>query len=81
MLQGEAGEGEVGEEAGQRRPSGCRSLWAVLFPGPVGDGPGRKKGVAGPLEAGPGEAPPGRSGGEPEPAGWPGAAAGWGVEE
>lgn len=80
---GEAGEGEGGEEAGQRHLTGCQSPRAVLFPGPVGDEPGRKKGGAGPLEGEPGEAPPGRSGGEPGLAGWPGAAAaaGWAVEE
>lgn len=79
---GEAGEGEVGEEAGQRHLTGCQSPRAALFPGPVGVEPGRKKAGAGPLEGEPGEAPPGQSEGEPGPAEWPGAAAAaWAVEE
>lgn len=73
---GEAGEAAAGEEAGRRHLSGCQSPGAVLVPGPVGDEPGRRKGGAEPLGVGPGEAPPGRSGGEPGPAGWPGAAGG-----
>lgn len=80
---GEAGEGEVGEEAAQPHLIGSQSPWAVLFPGPVGDEPGRKKGGVGPLEGEPGEAPPGRSGGALGLVGWLGAAAaaGWAAEE
>lgn len=81
MHRGEAEEGEVGEEAGQRHLTAGQCPRAVLFPGPVGDELGRKKGGAGPLEGEPGEAPRGRSGGEPGPAGWPCAAAGGAVEE
>lgn len=62
MHQGEEAEGEVGEEAGQRHPTGCQSPWA-------GDEPGRKKGGVGPLEGEPGEAPLGQFGGAPGPAG------------
>lgn len=81
MHRGEAGEGEVGEEAGQCHLTGCQSPGAALFPGPVGDEPGRTREGAEPPEGGQGGAPLGQSGGEPGPAGWLGAAAGWGVEE